>query len=761
MISSATTQKPSSDLTPLTPWEQDRMREAASMKHAGSSNKQIAAFMRSAYDLNIGETESSPAEDADADAEVWLGTGMGRVSRELGVHALQGLTFGFGDEAIGRMVGLLGGVSATEGRDMYRAVAAKGAAEHPWASMGAQAAGAIPSMVVGGGVAGVGKAAQTMGTAGRLGLAAAEGGVAGGLMGAGNADGGTMSDRATGAIVGGVTGFLTAPLLVGGAMGAVGVAKTATRVAGSAAEQLSPTIANWSQRLQSMVPGVSPSVKARQELAKALIMDHGSLDNAGKWFQDQWAKGVPVVLADAGENTRALMQSASGFRHPGKQQMIEDIFQRQGDQGMRSIQKLFTVGKLGLQNAYDAADTHMATARAQAAPFYYVAHRTDITPTARLLKLLEEPDFHAAWDAGQITAAAEDLGGLARGNSVPSLKVADPGARGAAYDRLVSQGVNPAKAAQATAHLPGDIEPPGTVLNTSLPIRGLDYMKQELDEIISGRYKTDKVMSGRRATALRAQLNSVLDDPAIQVQSPEWVQGRSIFRGAKELTEAIQAGKGGRSLNSDVASEGGRFVNRPTAIVKREFAAYTTPTERQGYMIGAMQDLADEVASNKQAGANVAQSVFGARTTTGAQSGVMENLKAIMPDKHAAQLVQDYLTGEANISKLARSMGGSITASKTQGMADLGHAATGTVLPRGAGTSISLVGQVKDRIRLGVVNAVADEISNLGMRGINGPHELIATGMSLYPHAPLPHLPAIPATIGGETGKAAAKALRP
>ena len=125
--------------------------------------------------------------------------------------------------------------------------------------------------------------------------------------------------------------------------------------------------------------------------------------------QEQWAKGVPVVMADAGENTRALVQAASGFRHPAKQQMVEDIFTRQGNQGLRAIQKVFSIGRLGFQNAYDAADQVMEKARATAAPFYERAHATEIYPTKSILDLLKQPEFQAAWEAGRVTAAGEDI----------------------------------------------------------------------------------------------------------------------------------------------------------------------------------------------------------------------------------------------------------------------------------------------------------------------------------------------------------------
>ncbi|MGR5435243.1 hypothetical protein [Vibrio owensii] len=151
---------------------------------------------------NLASSVSSNTYDSDD----WSGTiPEGSAEAAVADGALQGLTFGFADEALAALRSTLGDETYTEARDELRANSAQLKDDHPWVYGGSEVLGSLPlaarlpaaAWKAGGNV---------WGNLGRLGL---EGAAYGGLYGLGTSEGETVGDIASdtgkSALIGGVT----------------------------------------------------------------------------------------------------------------------------------------------------------------------------------------------------------------------------------------------------------------------------------------------------------------------------------------------------------------------------------------------------------------------------------------------------------------------------------------------------------------------------------------------------------------------------
>jgi hypothetical protein len=396
------------------------MRQAARILTNGGSQQDVIALWEK-EGVKVKTAPPDPAQATQQKGADWLKFGGSPSANVLSMHAIQGVTFGFGDEAIGSILGLLTGEGAQAGRDIYRSALEQGRQLDPSLAGAAEFAGGMATgnmlgrFTGGGRFKSLAQRGQESGTIGRTAMVAGEAGAAGGLAGAGAQSGG-LTDRAKAGILSGVIAATT-----------IGTGTTLAKTAGTVTRPLVRGVTNWAPRLQAMLPGrVSVSKTARELWAEALAQDGISIPDAIRKAEQMSKSGVPVTLADVvGENGLGLMQAASGLRGPAKQKLVEELVNRQAEQGPRMLGSLFRSLKLGLENAYDAADDLMANRKAAAATKYAEAYLDEVPLTPEVQRLLNHPVLKEAYEYGRMIAADEDLAGIAHAGAkkVPALTI--------------------------------------------------------------------------------------------------------------------------------------------------------------------------------------------------------------------------------------------------------------------------------------------------------------------------------------------------
>jgi hypothetical protein len=495
--------------------------------------------------------------------------------RGLSMRALQGIMFGFGDEAMGSLLGVLTGVGARRGREEYRQELEEWSSRHKKAGFLAEIGGALLTggLVVKGaaklgigagraaaaartGAAAATPAAVRAGTAAvqaaptvgqRAALGAAQGGLGGAVSGAGHAEGNItnlqgITNRTIGALFGGT---------LGAALG--GVAAPVGRVIGGIARAGVRSVTRGFQGLQRRIPGFGTSDQhARELVRRALAQDNVSVSDAIRAAKDMQRAGTRPTIADlGGESTMRLAAEMRANNTPAKQRLAEMLMGRQADQGERLMQglfgRIFGANKLGMRNAYHAQDLLQAAQKKAADPLYRAAHREMVQltagPTSRMQQFLKRPEFRQAWERGRQTADAEDFAGTGHGLSIPRLK---EGPTEAQIATIRGQFTNP-QTGEVNEKLAMKLinELREKAEETVLPVRGFDYMKQGLDEVIDELWKKGN-MNARKAKAWQTALHGdskvrgLLDD--VDDQIGVYAQARALWRGHAEARDAITLG---------------------------------------------------------------------------------------------------------------------------------------------------------------------------------------------------------------------------
>src|SRR5574342_118559 len=195
---------PARQAVTLDPYRAFLFRQLKRIQARGGSPADIGDYLKHVEDHpGVRFAVEEPPEDPNAPGMV----------RGLSQQVLQGVTFGFGDEALGTLYGLLSGEGGQAGRDLYRAELASFRQQHKGAAIGSNIAGAaltLPLLPL--------KAIA----AGGAGAAALTGAGFGALAGAGEAEGG-LSERAQAALLAAPFGAATGmgAQVVGGVLGRV------------------------------------------------------------------------------------------------------------------------------------------------------------------------------------------------------------------------------------------------------------------------------------------------------------------------------------------------------------------------------------------------------------------------------------------------------------------------------------------------------------------------------------------------------------
>ena len=652
-------------------------RQSMNILAGGGSEEDVARFLEIEGHRMPARAPAAPPQQQDVETPSFV--------RGFSMRALQGITFGFGDEAMGAMLGVLTGDGARGGIETYRKEMDAWSAQHRKAGIVAEIGGALLTggAVARGATALFGKAvASTAPTlAQRAAAAAGQGAVAGGFSGAGHAEGG-FSERTKHALFGATLGA-----------GLAGTVVPAARLVGTVSRPIVRSLTRGAQGLQRALPGVgTPEMQARELLARALKQDGIDVNTAVKRLDDFTRTGTNPSIADlGGDATLQLARDAMAQRTPAKQQLVESLLGRQGEQADRLsvglFRRIFRSNRLGMRNAYEAEET-LAAARSQAAtPLYQQAFQETVPVSPRMRQLLMHPKFAAAYRIGRSIAADEDLAGVGHGLAVPPIPLA--------------KGM-PLRVAE-------------TLFPTELPVRGLDYMKRGLDVVIKRSAEGAKPTLDRQAArTLRNMLGEVLEE--VDGKVPAYAQARTVFRGFSEAKDAVTVGR-------DVLS-------KAPEVIRREVAALR-PSERDFYRMGAAQSLYERVTRTTSETADVARQFFGGRLF-GGKSIQGERIRALFPD--APEVADDLMRLVAAETRISHTTARAVRGPQAAGVEQIENVTEGAIPTVRASMGVMLANIARTglvKARTGFANDVSDDLALLFSKGLQDPDELRALLFSL------------------------------
>lgn len=407
--------------------------------------------------------------------------------------AFQSLTLGFGDEAVGNLVGLVTNKTTSQAIDDYRAGLAQVQAAAPgYATAGGIAGALAPAAMTGG----VGAGAGILGRMG-AGAAVGAGTAAATAIGSGT---GTLGQRAEGVGV---------PAVVGGALG--GLAPLASSAVGTVLKPIASKV-----NIVSKMPGASNARdQADALLHRAFERDGLKLEDLVDQARNAANQGKPLTISEiGGENVRGLMAASAGVPGKAKQTLLTGMEDRQVGQGGRLLDQAQGNMKLGLQNVYALRDKMLAQRARDAKPLYDAAYAKSVTVDGALQESLDNPEFHRAYTLGKSIAAIE-------GVEIPPLYVmAEDGSK---------------------------------VWAPELPVQALDYMKRGLDKRITAGINSKAGVDRTAAHHLRGRLEDILQN--VDQQVPEYGIARSFFKGESEAMKAADLGREFNRMPPDAVAQ--------------------------------------------------------------------------------------------------------------------------------------------------------------------------------------------------------------
>ena len=709
---------PKMQKTVITAGEADYLRtQALNIIQNGGSEEDVAKFFE--LEGHQMPPRIQPTRDVEAPS----------LTRGLAMNALQGITFGFGDEAMGSLLGILTGEGARGGIETYRKELEAFAKARPGVSLPTQIVGGLlTGAAVFRGISTAGKAvagqvARRVGgrataataetalgltpAAASLGAKAVQGaataGAAGTIAGAGFADveldpNAPLSEVAKEVILG--TAISSA---AGAALGA-GLGATlvpAGTIVAAVGRPVVRAVTNWSKAIQARLPGIgTPEMHARELLARALSEDGVNLQTALRNLSSlERTTGTAITVADlGGEALLALGRSAAGQRSPAAQRLVEALTVRQGEQATRLsaglVGRIFRDGKRGLGNSY-ATEEALITARETAStPLYTQAHQSMATVTARMRQLLGNKTFREAYRRGRTIANEEDLAGVAN--------------KGALKVPKLPEKVQVAGMGEATPAIEAALEAQGIRgFPSELPVRALDYMKRGLDELITKGFKRGG-MSSQRARTLRASLDDVLTE--VDAQVPVYGEARAIFRGFSESRDAVRLGRD--------------FLKKAPEIVKREVQKLR-PQDRDFYRIGAAQSLYETVIRPVGETPNIARQYFGG-SLFGRPNINAQRLRALFVD--APEVADDFMRQVAAETRLSHTATRTLGAAPSVGVQKVEQGLEGAAPPTvRASVGVAALNLLRtEAIKSQTLwsRRVSDELAALFTRGLENPNEI-------------------------------------
>lgn len=282
-------------------------------------------------------------------------------------NALQGLTFGFGDELAGGVAGALeflrGGdpASAYRGvRDQVRGTADQYQQDFPIGgpvTQGAAGMALTPFLSSG----------KAVGTVNQMLQAGRSGAITGAVSGAGDSTAetplGVLADSATSAVVGGALG----PATTG-----------AAKVLGAVGNQVG-------QRVNRFAPRY-----AQEKVAEALARDAANPEAVvAKTARRMQRLGSEATVADAGgQNTRQLLDTVATLPGKTKQAVEQVIHNRQATRADRLMENANRILSVNGRNFTDTVDSLIETRARNAGPLYQALQDVKVRLDAETVDLL-------------------------------------------------------------------------------------------------------------------------------------------------------------------------------------------------------------------------------------------------------------------------------------------------------------------------------------------------------------------------------------
>lgn len=593
--------------------------------------------------------------------------------RGVSMAVLQGVTFGWGDEAVGSLYGKMTGVGARAGIDYYRAEYDAWAKAHRAASIGAEIAGGVLT----GGVVGVGKSIVG---------AAARGAVAGAVAGAGANKSDELSWQAVGertksallgAAVGSVAGgaislfgTFTSPIA-----SRVGRAVTNSETFGRVAKATAglPVL----QRLSN----VTPEGRAREMLFR-YVQESGI--NPTQLMADAAAanqRGERVTLVDLlGDPFREFARDVFKDHNPAAQAIMQEFAGRQVTQGEELLGQLLVrslnTKKLATSNIYTVSTELHKFGQQASAPYYVSARAQVVRTTDALREQFGDDGVRTAWNRAAKQVNDEIDLGLTTGLRVPTLpSKADVAARDALRAKFL-------KANPGATNLVDQVFPKLALVPDELPINGIDYTRRYMREPVIQRY-AEQARNGPLDPAVRSirdnemrvvetRYNILRDEAMAQV--PDYGKALQIYSGSHSAIDAESAGWAA-------------FRDRASGTEVKTLMADLAPADRDFFRLGAVRHLNDRMASGTDALEDFAKTLFGGdllkfdRTGkfVGRLNGDAARVLALFPDnpKGAEDFVR-LVAGQANLSK---SVGRAVSLPRQVGAQKALQAEVGSIPP--------------------------------------------------------------------------------
>lgn len=545
---------------------------------------------------------------------------------------MQGVSFGLSDEAAGvanMIANPLTNGSYEAGRDAERMRIDDARNANGWTGTGAELiggfAGGLPR-------AGVG-ALMNAGQAARRGML---GGVAlGGIAGFGSGEGavGSGISALVGAGLGGVLGG-GAPIVANMVANRIG---GVSRLLGNNTDDLS-----------------------RQIVGESIRADTNTAAGVGQRLTDAGQRGVPLAIADTGDNARGLLASVSRQPGPARTLAREAIGQRQVEQGDR------VVGAIGrdlgpIANMRQQSDNLITEARTAASPLYDAAYANPVISTPELDAILATP-------AGR--------GAVSRARTIAANERRNPEEMGFVLDADGNVSVQP------TLHINED----GSISQVPTEQMGfttqtLDYVKRGLDDTVEAyrdpvtqRLSLDD--AGRGVNTVRGQLVSEIDR-----LNPDYAAARAAYAGPASAEEALQLGRQSLSASAeDIEAAVGRM----------------TPAQRQQYALGFRTAMADNLGRAVDGADKVGRLIGTPRKRAalaslfGGEDNFARFLQTMTDERATNETYRSVMTGSQTAERLA--------ADAQTGDMGLIEAASGTAL-RGVTQPVGLLGDALKALR--------------------------------------------------------------
>lgn len=528
-----------------------------------------------------------------------------------GLGALDGLSFGFADEAVGLV--------SREGKNRLRDLYSTAKEDQGGAFFAGQVGGGIgssflPGFGVGGLLAkGAARAGGLLGKltgttaiangAGKavfgvdnlvgrfagstLGKAAAAGAAQGGLSGFGSAEG-DFSERIGSTAAGAQSGAL-----LGAGGGALG------KGAGYLAQRGGPVAENGLRSIGHLLAGKDAPIntaRAESVLFRRLEADNVSPEILARAARNKSGKTkvlLDIAREEGGENLAGLLEQAALQSGPGRN-LVGQEARRRADAQYSAVRDAVYTATKGKKRAPETIADLRAQQIERAAPLYQAVQKTVIAPSPQLRALLQRPVFKAA------VARAREIGEN-RGEDLSALGLGPNGELG----DFVSLGL-------------------------------IDRVKQAADEYV----QSGRVQSGIGAQSNRAYADAI---DAFRAEVDDLVEGA----GHGTLYKDARAAFGSEAELQNAFELGTNVLNNRSHSEFLVAAAKLTDAQREAAAAG-LRDTLLERAGAKTDGGNIFQHLLG-------NPNVRERIKAVLgtrPSTYLQGRIRQQAQGLSNIAAI-------------------------------------------------------------------------------------------------------------